>query len=181
MMVIDAGTIQTPQTLQQIKRLFCKVVKEHNGGGEAMSTPSPALLSYHQLLFGFLGVIPREVSYYKPFMLTRTGYTADAPCAHMEVCMSIWQEVYITTPWNYGFILFYSKSLFIFSMLHQLCNFWYYILCSPVKHSVTWFFKGSNEIKIAWELLPYYGSLEETPTDACCEYFFTWKWKQHCC
>lgn len=57
MMVIDAGTIQTPQTLQQIKRLFCKVVKEHNGGGEAMSTPSPALLSYHQLLFGFLGVI----------------------------------------------------------------------------------------------------------------------------
>lgn len=102
------------------------------------------------------------MSYYKPFMLTRTGYTADAPCAHMEVYMSIWQEVYITTPWNYGFILFYSKSLFIFSMLHQLCNFWYYILCSPVKHSVTWFFKGSNEIKIAWELLLYYGSLEET-------------------
>lgn len=31
MMVIDAGTIQTPQTLQQIKRLFCKVVKEQNG------------------------------------------------------------------------------------------------------------------------------------------------------
>lgn len=57
MMVIDAGTIQTPQTLQQIKRLFCKVVKAHNSRGEAMSTPSPTPLSYHQLQFGFLGVI----------------------------------------------------------------------------------------------------------------------------
>lgn len=34
MMVIDAATIQTPQTPQQIKRLFCKVVKEQDGEGE---------------------------------------------------------------------------------------------------------------------------------------------------
>lgn len=34
MMVIDVGTIQTPQTPEQIKRLFCKVVKEQNGKEE---------------------------------------------------------------------------------------------------------------------------------------------------
>jgi len=34
MMVIDAGTIQTAQTLQQIKRLFCEVVKERDGRGK---------------------------------------------------------------------------------------------------------------------------------------------------
>lgn len=97
MMVIDAGTIQTPQTLQQIKRLFCKVVKEQNGKRGAMTPlPSPPLslppsltscaLSYHQLLFGSLGVITPSGrrAIYKPFPLARTGYAA--ACAHMGVC-----------------------------------------------------------------------------------------------
>lgn len=62
MIVIDAGTIQTAQTLQQIKRLFCKVVKEQNGKGEWWPPPPPpqltsSALSHHQLLFGLLGVI----------------------------------------------------------------------------------------------------------------------------
>lgn len=90
MMVIDAGTIQTPQTLQQIKRLFCKVVKELNGEGErrAAHPLGPSALSHHQLLFSFLGVIRalREESYYKSFMLTRTGCTSDAVCVHTLVC-----------------------------------------------------------------------------------------------
>lgn len=46
MMVIDAGTIQTPQTPQQIKRLFCKVVKEQNGKGEQWD---PSLAHAHLL------------------------------------------------------------------------------------------------------------------------------------
>lgn len=29
----------------------------------------------------------REESYYKHFTLTHTGYTADAACAHMGVCV----------------------------------------------------------------------------------------------
>lgn len=70
----------------------------------------PASLSYHQLLFGFLGVIKslREEGYYKPFMLTHTGYTADAACAHMGVCTSVWQE-------GERPLLFYFSLLNVFS------------------------------------------------------------------
>lgn len=84
MMVIDAGTIQTAQTLQQIKRLFCKVVKEQIGGGKRQPPPTHAhthtpsvLLLSHQPLFGLLGVITpagRRVTW----GLFSHSYTADA-------------------------------------------------------------------------------------------------------
>ncbi len=91
MMVIDAGTIQTPQTLQQIKRLFCKVVKEQNGKGEWWAPPPQLLCSVTpsaSLWFPRCHQSLREESYYKPFTLTHTGYSNSAACAHMEVCMT---------------------------------------------------------------------------------------------
>lgn len=47
MMVIDASTIQMPQTAQQIKRLFCKVVKPKKG--THTHTRSSSVLSQIQL------------------------------------------------------------------------------------------------------------------------------------
>lgn len=96
MMVIDAGTIQTPQTPKQIKRLFCKVVKEQNGKGEWWAPPSTRLLCSvtpsASLWFPWCHQSLREESYYKPFFLTHTGYTNSAACAHMGVCTSAWTE-----------------------------------------------------------------------------------------
>lgn len=54
MMVIDAGTTQTPQTVRKIKRLFCKVVKEQNG---RRSSPPHSVALTLRLLFGLFSVI----------------------------------------------------------------------------------------------------------------------------
>lgn len=88
MMVIDGGTIQTPQTLQQIKRLFCKVVKEQNGKGERSAAPARLLCSVTpsaSVWFLWCHQSLGEQSCYKPFTLTHAGYTAGAACAHMCV------------------------------------------------------------------------------------------------
>jgi len=79
MMVIDAGTIQTPQTLQQIKRLFCKVVKEQNGKRGAMS---PLLCHTVSLsLVAVVSSVPLGGELLQA-LLAHSYCTADASCAH---------------------------------------------------------------------------------------------------
>lgn len=71
MMVIDAFTIQMPQTAQQIKRLSCRVVKYNN----STHTHPCSVLSEIQLLFDFFGV-PWGGGCSHPFTIPQAGYTA---------------------------------------------------------------------------------------------------------
>lgn len=92
-MVIDAGTIQMAQTLQQIKRLFCKVVKELNGRGEGWDSGILPQVFCHAINFCWVSWVScpplfplRKGSCQKPFTLTHSVF--------LMLLMHMWDYVW---------------------------------------------------------------------------------------